>query len=511
MTAGDRKSSSVTPLKEALESGDFIELCLSEDVPVICIKKEPRKLRKMPFSVMYGSNHEFWLLNSEWEYFLSDDDIRNIKDKLAEAHGFVPSEGDASLSADNDEAKTPEMILADAKIDEMSFGVEYTLVTVMPMAERVASLRRDKERLESPLLMRPGNEAMATSILVEAARNAILHNHASLANAMLLPSVDAKKQTQELVDVTRDLVRASTRLISANLLNDELMNSLIHKSNGTIIQHMTRVYLCGLAFLAYFNKQVSRSHVVSKMRITFNDKYRRFYQSLMPDIHHDYFTLERIFHGGMRVINESDMYDWATGFLIHDVGKAAAVEYHEGEAAYDRELVMEHVRVGFAGIMGKTNYPQEAAIIAGYHHEYYGDPAGYGVFRACYELYKKTHPVLTQSCCIAYDLPSVMEYKVLAYFPAKILEIVDVFDSLTDPNRRYRKAMTTEEALVMMQEEFVIRHRKIDIILFDMFSHFVLESPTAWQPTTANSIIRESYEESGIYGDKEEPHLPARM
>jgi HD-GYP domain-containing protein (c-di-GMP phosphodiesterase class II) len=50
-----------------------------------------------------------------------------------------------------------------------------------------------------------------------------------------------------------------------------------------------------------------------------------------------------------------------------------------------------------------------------------------------------------------------------------------VFDSVTDPNRKYRKAMTTEEALVMMREEFINKHQKIDLILFDIFSHFVRE------------------------------------
>jgi len=300
---GERNSNSVTSLREALDSKEFLELCISEDVPVICVKKEPGKLRKMPFSVMYGSNREFWLLKSEWDYFLSDEDIQKIKDKLAEVHGFVPQD-----EADEDDGKPgipvpiPDSISdsisvsvsdgkanpVEVKIDEIGFGSEYTLVMEMPMSERVASIRRDKERLESPLLMKAGNESVATSTLVEAARNAILQNHASLANAMVLPSTDAKKQTQELVDVTRDLVRASTKLISANLINDEMMNSLIYKSNGTIIQHMTRVYLCGIAFLAYFNKQVSRSHVISKMRITFNDKYRRFYQSLLLYLYGDY-------------------------------------------------------------------------------------------------------------------------------------------------------------------------------------------------------------------------------
>jgi HD-GYP domain-containing protein (c-di-GMP phosphodiesterase class II) len=48
-----------------------------------------------------------------------------------------------------------------------------------------------------------------------------------------------------------------------------------------------------------------------------------------------------------------------------------------------------------------------------------------------------------------------------------------VYDSLTDSHRVYRKALTTDEALNMMREEFVERSRKIDIILFDIFVSFI--------------------------------------
>jgi HD-GYP domain-containing protein (c-di-GMP phosphodiesterase class II) len=67
----------------------------------------------------------------------------------------------------------------------------------------------------------------------------------------------------------------------------------------------------------------------------------------------------------------------------------------------------------------------------------------------------------------------MMDYQALAYFPAKILEIIDVYDSVTDPGRKYRKALTPEEALAMMREEFIEKHLKIDVILFDLFVYFV--------------------------------------
>ena len=495
---------SVTPLQDVLGIKGYIEVCLKENIVVICINKNTKKDRTMPFSAMYGNNKEFWLQHSSWDYFFSNSDLQRLEDKLPKAGssgGVVPEDEDVG---------TLLPITVEGNQIDQGYGSEYDAIAGMNEFERVYNIRKDKERLENLMSMKPRQEHLVTEALVETARDAILHNHASLMNAMSLPPGDAKKQTQELVDSTRDLVKASIQLISTDIFNNELMNALVLKSNGTIIQHMTRVYLNGLSFLSYFNKQVSGSHVINRIRLVFDEKYRGFYQSLLPHIHPDHFTLERIFLGGMRAINENDFYNWATGFLIHDIGKAAAVEYHEGEAAYNRDIVTEHVRLGFANIVGKTNYPQEAALITGYHHEYYGDPSGYGIFRSYFDQYKNSNSFVKQSYCISYDLPSVLDYKVLAYFPAKVLEIIDVFDSVTDPHRKYRRAMSTEDALTMMRDEFILKHPKLDLILFDIFSSFAMEAPTVWNPNKANSIIQESFSESEVF-KKQQSDSPLRQ
>jgi len=487
---------SVTPLHDVLETKGYVDICLKENISVICVNKSTKKDRTMPFNAMYGNNKEFWLQHSGWEYFFSNDDLQKINDKLPKV-AFQPKPQGDETPQKEDGVGTLLPIAGEQNVD-LGYGREYKAIADMNEAERVRHIKKDKMKLENLMAMKPRQENLVTEALVETARDAILHNHASLVNAMSLTASDAKKQTQDLVDSTRELVKASIQLISTNIFNNELMNALVLKSNGTIIQHMTRVYLNGLAFLSYFNKQVSSSHAINKIRVSFDDKYRRFYQTLLPHIHPDHFTLERVFLGGMRAIDESDFYNWATGFLIHDIGKAAAVEYHEGEAAYNRDVVTEHVRIGFANVVGKTNYPQEAALITGYHHEYYGDPGGYGVFRTYFEQYKSKNTFVKQGYCISYDLAPVLDYKVLAYFPAKVLEIIDVFDSLTDPHRKYRRAMSTEEALDMMREEFITKYPKIDIILFDIFSNFAMETPNVWQPHNANPIIQKSLQESGL-------------
>jgi hypothetical protein len=238
---------------------------------------------------------------------------------------------------------------------------------------------------------------------------------------------------------------------------------------------MTRVYLNGIAFLSYYNNLISTSSAIQKLRIKFATTYRNFYHSLLPHIDRDDVVLERVFYGGMRAIPPDLYFKWAVGFLIHDIGKANAVEYHEGEASYDRRIVIDHVKQGYRSIMTKTNYPMEASIITGYHHEYYGDADGYGYFRAYLAQYKEKNPNAKQDYCITYELEPIMDYQALAYFPAKVLEIIDVYDSVTDPHRIYRKTMTSEEALFMMKEQFVDKHRKIDAILFDIFATYIRE------------------------------------
>jgi HD-GYP domain-containing protein (c-di-GMP phosphodiesterase class II) len=464
----ETKDSFIMVRKVVTSEKYYVDACLLEDACVTCINRETGKNKFMPFKVLYDNNNVFWLQNDTWEYFFSQDEHNKIKERIAK----FKTQWEQPPTK---ESGTPETS-KDAM--EQSLGKTYVDFAALPENERVERMLECKKRLDVLVSQKPRQEQLITKALVETTQDAVMHNYASLMSAMDLSSDEAKKQTEGLVESTRDLVRASSQLISPNIFNDELMSTLVSKSDGTILQHMTRVYLKGLAFLTYYNKLVSSSSVIHRLRISFDGKYLPFYKSLLPHVHPDDISLERAFLGGMRAIPEAIFYNWATGFLLHDIGKAAAVEYHEGEASYNRDIVADHVNVGYNSIMNKTNYPRDAGLITGYHHEYYGDPSGYGHFRISLEQCKKLNPHMKQDYCIAYDLEPMMQFEALAYFPAKVLEIIDVFDALTDPNRKYRKALSTDEALVTMREEFIDKHPKIDIILYDLFVRFVKESST---------------------------------
>jgi len=465
----------------------YIDIIISEEIPILCLNLETGKKRLMPFKVLYDNNEHFWLKEGTWKYYISGDDFKKIKEKFVSANAkgawdaerpkqsppaepeSVPAPAPKTVNSNENQADDD---LEELEV-EVGYGRDYEVISQMENKEKIIHLDRQKQRLSSLLEFKSKDTRLVTEALVDTAKDAALINHVAMEEALILADDEAKKFTQEFVDSTHEMVKLQMQLISDDVFSNELMSILVEKSNGTIVQHMTRVYLNGIAFLTFYNKLVTTSSAIQKLRISFADKYRDFYQGLLPHLAADDIDLEHVFLGGMRAVSPDMFFKWATGFLIHDIGKAAAIEYHEGEGDYDRNKVIEHVKTGYKSVMTKTNYPMEASLITGYHHEYYGDPDGYGYFRAYLQQYKKQNPNAKQDFVISFDLEPMLDYQALAYFPAKVLEIVDVYDSVTDPHRVYRKALTPEEAIEMMRNEFIVKHRKLDAILFDIFVDFV--------------------------------------
>jgi len=471
----------LTQASSDAKSGDkgnsqkYIDIILEEEIPVFCINQSTNKSRLMPFKVLFDNNANFWNQKSSWIYYLTSDGFNKLKEKFTAKQAEWNKPKPASIPAPKPPDDDIEELEAEEDDVEIGLGDDYKAFAKMTTEEKIECINEGKKRLNQILSEKTRDEKLVTEALVDTTKDAAMINHAALEDALNLADDEAKKITQVLVDSTHEMVKSSAQLVSENIFNNELMNTLVEKSNGTIIQHMTRVYLNGISFLSYYNNLVSTSSAIQKLRIKFNSEYRDFYHDLLPHIDIDDIGLERVFYGGMRAIAPDLFLKWAVGFLIHDIGKANAVEYHEGEEKYNRKIVIDHVKHGYRSIMTKTNYPMEASLITGYHHEYYGDSDGYGYFRAYLTQYKKENPFATQDYCITYELEPILDYQALAYFPAKVLEIIDVFDSVTDPNRAYRKSMTTLEALDMMRREFIEKHHKIDYILFDIFSMFIME------------------------------------
>jgi len=442
-----------------------IEIILKEEIPVFCRHKSAQRYRLMPFKTLYEANNNFWRTDKNWEFFFTKETLDKLREKnIVEA---AAPESKAAKKTEGGSSLKPAVV--------QNFGDDYKIIAAMTSTEKVKYLSDIKNKMDDLISKKTRDKATVTNVMVNSTRDAVMINHSALKNAFDLGDAEAKKSTQTLVYTTHEVVKSFSQLASKKIIDNEIMYRLVEKSNGTVVQHMTRVYLNGIAFLAYYNNFVSNRVAIVNMRKALNAKYRQYYQNLLPYISIDDIVLERVFQKGMLPIPPDLFVKWSVGFLIHDIGKVDTVEYHEGEASYDRSIVTEHVKLGYNSVVNKTSYPKEASLITGYHHEYYGSPEGYGYFRDHLEHYLKANPQSRPEYCMTFDLESILDCHALAYFPAKVLEIVDVYDSVTDPNRVYRKALTSAEALVMMREEFITKSLKIDPILFELFTDFIRE------------------------------------
>jgi hypothetical protein len=460
------KNGPVVPLCEVLSLPDgkginkaYVETMLEEEIPVLCVNQGENKHKLIPFKPLYDNDCSFWQKKDVWEYFLTGYSLQNLEEK-AEARA------DSCNKAGKESSKEQE---------EEAFGGEYDTFVKMPNEEKIDRLNEEYIWLNELIDKKDVEQKVIAEALVKTTSDTAIINHVVLKEIINFADDHAKAFSREIVINTSKIVKSSIKLLSENIFSDEFMRTITEKSKGIVLRHIIRVYLNGVAFLAYFNNIVSSSSIVIKIKASFNLKYRKFYQALLPHIDCYDLTLDHVFMGGLKEISQEMFFKWSVGFFIHDLGKAADIQYHEGEAAYDRDKVVDHVKIGYDSITEKTNYPKEAGLIVGYHHEYYGDPEGYGAFRDDLQEFKSQVADVKQDYCVTYELESILAFKALAYFPAKVLEIIDVYDSLTDPRRVYRKSMTSEEALDMMYKEFIIKHHKIDPILFDIFVGFIHE------------------------------------
>ncbi|MFW5827848.1 MAG: metal-dependent phosphohydrolase [Alkalispirochaeta sp.] len=461
-----------------------LKLLLADRENVLCRNRATGRVKRMQLRALYENNHRFWEHQERWEYFLDQSVAEAVRDRLRVMHE-VKHAREAASTADSETA-TAESQEDPEELDELApvldeqensdapdnFGDTYRKYKSLASDARIGLLKRTTERLNALAQQEEIEREELAEALVDATQDATMANRATLMEAVKLGNDQAKEYTHQMVVETHKMVKSTMRLVDSDVYDDELVRAVVEKSNGTVVQHMTRVFLSGLEFLLFYNRQVITKGIANRIRVQFAKRYKKFYRALLPHLHEDYVTLEHVFLGGMKSLNEVEINKFATGFLVHDVGKAEDIEYHEGDTGYDRDTVERHVKIGYRAVMEKTKYPHEAALITGYHHEYYGHPAGYGYFREFLQAYKDANPAATQDYIMSYTMEPLIDYQVLAYFPAKMLEIVDVFDSLTDPNRRYRSPLSQEEALVMIREQFIEKNQKIDPILFDLFLEF---------------------------------------
>ncbi len=462
----------------------ILKLLIREGEAVVAKNRKTGKLRKIPVKALYQHNKRFYLIDgSSWNYYLPKDSAdeyrRRLKSRDEEKAGQAAAQSEETGQAEPSVMKTAVEIGSGAQSSGKSpetgsthlenMGNDYSRIKDMEESDRLSMLTEYREKLEELSRREDAGREEKLEAIVDAGRDSALINKASVDEAFSRSDEEAKLLTAPVVEQTNHMIRSLLKVMIGEAMRDSLFESLVSRSNGTVVQHMTRTFINGVSFILYYNQQVTSTGIISRMRTKFRKKFHKYYRNLLPHLLPDQINLERVFMGGMRALSEEELHAITTGFLVHDIGKVDDIEYHEGEAGYDRQTVERHVKRGYHAIMNKTNYSREAGLITGYHHEYYGDPSGYGYFREFLENYKRQNPKARTDYCIAYNMEAIVDYEALAFFPAKVLEIVDIYDALTDPNRKYRSPLSPVDAIDLIRTQFIEEQLKVDPILFEMY------------------------------------------
>lgn len=425
---------------------EVVKKILKEPLDVVCKNFETEQHELNKLNLLYKKDKIFWKNNnSKWTYYIKEKDI----------HNFIPD------------------ITEEDKVEFHGFTDNYSTLLKMSNKERIEALSSNKSRLKELELKRVKDSKEIGDAVVSGTSDSIMLNKVIFDDLAKMTPEKAKELSQHAVNETSEIVK-----IASNLLTDfpgdySIFSNIIEKSNGTTIKHMTRTFIMTLSYFKYYNHLLNSGYA-ARIRATFDLKYRDKYEKLLPHLNFHIIKLEKVFKGGMATIPELETNAIGVGFLLHDIGKQVDLEYFEGAEGYVKERIQAHVTNGFNELLKRTVYPPVVSAIAGFHHEYYGHSSGYGPLRDF--ISKKFPKGIQPDYCLSYSLHEVYKGEALCFFPAKMLEIVDVYDALTDPGRKYRDPLTPVLAVEFIRDKFLKDDIKLDPILFDMFELFLINS-----------------------------------
>ncbi len=364
-------------------------------------------------------------------------------------------------------------------------------VTSFPWTDRAPTIDIYNERRKIFLDMSPEKREEEYDALISELNNANVQNSfidskalLNLINVVSDAFVIDKAAFDDFYDESKEIspehikkVAKNTTMLVQNIMGilknnkaaSNFINMLGEKSTGSTIDHMNCVFLIYLTLCYFYNTYFAKGKI-AKIRGEFRSKYYRFYKKIIPWAPPE--SLEDVFKGGMREIDQEKMLHYGIGAFLHDIGKVDDIDYFEGEGKYDRKIIMRHAPISYNMIVKTREFDHDVAYLAALHHEYYNDQSGYGIAKLLFpdNMKKYKEPFY----CLSYDFEDIKTGLSLAYVPIKLLEIVDVFDALTDNKRRYReKEFTADEALEIMMNDFIEKNTKLDPILFSIFVDFI--------------------------------------
>lgn len=255
---------------------------------------------------------------------------------------------------------------------------------------------------------------------------------------------------------------------------NRLFDSNIYFLDTNVIAHTNRVFLMFSEFLYFYNDEFNFKGLASRTRVDFKNKFAPYYSRIMEKFNPKRSlirAMEVVSKLGMRSLTKSEMHLFSLGALWHDIVKVYNIDYFPQTDLSEIEKSQAHVLNGYYLLRHSNDNNPEVNYIIGYHHEYFG--FGYGLFSKRYKEALLSNPNIDLEYIITYNYRDVEKMEAISYFPAKVLEIVDIYDFLKYDTKV--KARTASQALTYMRTEMIEKNIMLDPVLFNLFTKYIKE------------------------------------
>lgn len=247
--------------------------------------------------------------------------------------------------------------------------------------------------------------------------------------------------------------------------SDNIFDNTDAFKSDTTIGHCSRLFIISIEAINFFNEKLKRGEA-GKIRIDFKKNYYKFSERIYERYNLTYKlnSLESNVKYGIRKIENDTIIDTAVSILMHDITLNKKIDYIPIEnEEKDNHSIKDY---SFAKYFMRGN--EAIALTVSLHHEYYGK--GYGLFTELYKAVLRRNPNHEIEYIMSYDYKDILTLQSLTYLPAKILEVIDVYDTLKNNMNK-----TAKDTVSFITESFLEKDIMLDPIITDIFIKYLKE------------------------------------
>jgi len=376
---------------------------------------------------------------------------------------------------------------------DTNFRTELTTSGEMDMTERIQSLVNSNYRIKTMTdeckKFNPETIEETTKIFT----STLCMNKSTFEENILNHVED--EQLGRMILETHNLINNLVNMLAKGKSTFADLARLEYIQTGSpTLNHMNRILIRFISFLFFYNSYFSKySNEVKRFRAHFNSKFLPYYNRIMNNSQK--ITLEIVFKDGISPIASRQTFlEYAMGGLMHDIGKIPEIAYHDGDEGFDATKARRHVFDTYNMLLQTKKFSQGVIATGLLHHDYYGASYGYNQVNTFSSRFndRRDQPrdVLFSKNLISYNILDVAYGNSISYFPGKVLEIIDIYDAMTDQDKAYRKSVfQPDEALMEMRKQFLEQNQPgIDPILFNIFADFIKSSGLVNDPSFIESV-----------------------